>query len=546
MNLDAYGVLIARAGFPFGTSIFGILLTLVLVLVTLSLLIKIAKAGVRRGGFIPFVLVIIFSIWMYSALSEVRRSSKRETHTAVALRQSSAGMIQSDQLFLTLRDADKLPEEVSGVDLALTLKQLAHNMALSDMGKREKKRPDWLSLPVKRMDEGTVRLSDVVRSREVRRHHEGQHQEDIIDLKVDGRDADRDFFRETANALQERIAKEETPTLALEISDRHLRIRVTHDDEVPAPVDRPIDLAGEDYERAQEDAAKAIEEALSEADLDFQDVEDIISTALNGIYEGLAEAKRAHAKGGNQEKNETPPDDAVVVAEEVELDAPAEIEEETDLKTVETAEKQEVEESTESPAKPTEVASVSTSTPMILAEQRAANNPRPYAPQGLSERGDYHLTIHAGPHKNLDDCEAELAEKRQVALAAYAQKLLGPDASERLDFERFIYLNEIPESPETEITEDPQFGQMYNIHSELTFDRNIQQQLRSEYHDAVIGNRLKVTGVASASVLLLLSAVFGYLKLDNASRGYYRGRLMAGALGVSFVVAVVAALALGN
>lgn len=545
MNLDAYDVLIARAAVPFGTSIFGILLTLVLVLVTLSLLVKITKAGFRRGGFIPFVLVIIFSVWLYSALSEVRRSSKRETQTAVALSQSRPGMIQSDQLFLTLRDEEDIPKEVSGVDLALTLKQLAHNMALSDMGKREKKRPDWLSLPVKRTDGGTIRLADVVRSREVRRRHEGQQQEDIIDLKVDSRDAERDFFRETANALQERIAQEETPTLALEISDRHLRIRVTHDDDVPTPVDRPIDLAGEDYERAQEDAATAIEEALSEADLDFEDVEGIISTALNGIYEGLAEAKRAHAKGDDREKKEAPSGDAVVVAEEMESDAPAEIEEETDLEAVETVEKQEVEESTESPAKPTEVASVSTST-QILAEQRAANNPRPYAPQGLSERGDYHLTIHAGPHKNLDDCEAELAEKRQAALAAYAEKLLGPDASERLDFERFIFLNEIPESPQTETTEDPQFGQMYNIHSELTFDRNIQQQLRSEYHDAVIGNRLKVTGVASASVLLLLSAVFGYLKLDNASRGYYRGRLLAGALGVSFVVAVFAAIALAS
>lgn len=537
MNIDAYGVLIARGGFPLGTSVVGILLTVVLLLVSICLVAKVSKAVFRRGGFIPFVLVVIFSIWMYSALSAVHRQSKREDKTAIVSSQVRPGMVQSDQIFLTLRSAKDIPEEVSGVDLALTLKQLAHNMALSDMDHRDKKRPAWLSLPVKRTDGGTILLGDVVRSREVRRHHEGRHQEDIIDLKMEGRGADANLFRDTATALQERIAQEETPTLALEVDDRHLRIRVAHDQEYRMPVERPLELAGEDYEQAQEEAAEAIEEALSEADLDFEDVEEIISSAINGIYEGLAEAKRAHAKTTDQDK---PEHDEEVAEHEVVVEQPTEIEEEE----ADTSEKQEVAENEGSTVESTEVASVTTGIPMpteILASQQTA-----HPPQGLSDQGDYHLTIHAGPHKNFTDCEAELDEKRQLALAEYADKLLGSDASERLDLEQFIFEHKIPENLRTEMTEDPQFGQMYNIYSDLTFDRNIQRELRSEYHDAVIGDRLKVTGVASASVLLLLSAVFGYLKLDNASRGYYRGRLLTGAIGIAFLVAVVAALAIGS
>ncbi len=539
MNTDAYGMLIARAAFPFGTSIFGILLTIVLVLVTLSLLVKITKACFRRGGFIPFVLVIIFSVWMYSALSEAHKQSKREGKTSVVSSQVRPGMVQSDQILLTLRGAKDIPDAVSGVDLALTLKQLAHNLALTDM---DQKRPAWLSLPVKRTDEGTIRLGDVVRSREVRRHHEGRHQEDIIDLTMEGRGADANLFRETAAALQERVAQEETPTLALEINDQRLRIRVAHDQEYPAPVERPIELASQEYEQAQENAAEAIEEALSEADLDFEDVEEIISSAINGIYEGLAEAKRAHAKTTDQDKSEP---DEEVAEHEVVVEQPSEIEEEE----ADTSEKQEVAENEDATVESTEVASVSTGIPMStesLASQQPAVTFRPHPPQGLSEQGDYHVTIHAGPHKNLSDCNAELDEKRLAALGDYADKLLGSDASERLDLEQFLFIYKIPENPRTEMTEDPQFGQMYNIHSDLSFDRSIQQHLRSEYHDAVIGDRLKVTGVASASVLLLLSAVFGYLKLDNASRGYYRGRLIAGVVGFSFIVAVAAALAIGG
>ena len=33
------------------------------------------------------------------------------------------------------------------------------------------------------------------------------------------------------------------------------------------------------------------------------------------------------------------------------------------------------------------------------------------------------------------------------------------------------------------------------------------------------------TGLVSGAMLLLLTSVFGYFRLDNATRGYYTGRL---------------------
>jgi len=38
-------------------------------------------------------------------------------------------------------------------------------------------------------------------------------------------------------------------------------------------------------------------------------------------------------------------------------------------------------------------------------------------------------------------------------------------------------------------------------------------------------SRLAQTGLLSGGVLLLLGSIFGYFRLDNATRGYYTGRL---------------------
>ena len=63
------------------------------------------------------------------------------------------------------------------------------------------------------------------------------------------------------------------------------------------------------------------------------------------------------------------------------------------------------------------------------------------------------------------------------------------------------------------------------------------------HQQALVAERLKYTAVATGGLFGLLATVFGYLKLDTLTRGYYTGRLrMAAAM---TILALVAGLLFG-
>ncbi len=555
MNIGTLGTLIAFMRVSGLRDLVAMLALMLLVVLVLALAMKISCVLFRRCGFIGLLLILggfvalpllLFANFgvMIGIMSRHHSRASSNGHTVPVAVQSSRGLVQSDLVVLTLRRGKELPRDVSGVDLALTLKQLAHDMALTDSSKQQGQNP--LPMLVKRTDDETVTLGDLVSLRRVRRHHQGTRDEGVIELR--SRDATTlELFSETATALAERIDRETEPTVILEVDDRVLRLRIARGNAKP-PVSPWLGLEAEfaedEFETVREEAMEAMSEALSEAELDLEDVDEIISTALNGAFEGLAHAKRAKArlKKHIDQKEDTPAEDKPQQPDGEQEESSTEKEEET----LATDDGSGDDEATQTETASTE--SDAASLPVDATESFDTATSSEIGPEsfsvtpGLTEQGAYHVTVHAGPHTNLSDCEAELAEKRHAALIDYAKKLLGTDAEERIDFDRFEFQYMIHERRLTDTIDHPEYGPMYNLYAELTFDRQIQQQLRSEYHDSVVGDRLKFTGVASGSILLMLSAVFGYLKLDTLTRGYYRGRLgmMAGALIVAAVAAVVA------
>ncbi len=61
----------------------------------------------------------------------------------------------------------------------------------------------------------------------------------------------------------------------------------------------------------------------------------------------------------------------------------------------------------------------------------------------------------------------------------------------------------------------------------------------------VVEDRLWLTGGVVALIFTLLGTVFGYLKIDTATRGYYSGWLKLAAVGIVGAV-VVAAVCLAD
>ncbi|MBC7852014.1 MAG: hypothetical protein IAF94_01120 [Pirellulaceae bacterium] len=68
-------------------------------------------------------------------------------------------------------------------------------------------------------------------------------------------------------------------------------------------------------------------------------------------------------------------------------------------------------------------------------------------------------------------------------------------------------------------------GPMHQVHALLQFGPEFRQEVTHKWTDLTAYYRLLQTGLIAAGALLFLGTVFSYFRLDNATRGYYTGRL---------------------
>jgi hypothetical protein len=86
-------------------------------------------------------------------------------------------------------------------------------------------------------------------------------------------------------------------------------------------------------------------------------------------------------------------------------------------------------------------------------------------------------------------------------------------------------------------------GWMHENFALLEFGPEFRNELDRRWTRIKATSRLTQTGLISGSVLLLIGTVFGYFRLDHATRGYYTGRLQmmtaAGVVAVGVAAAVL-------
>ncbi len=69
------------------------------------------------------------------------------------------------------------------------------------------------------------------------------------------------------------------------------------------------------------------------------------------------------------------------------------------------------------------------------------------------------------------------------------------------------------------------FAPMHESFALLEFDKSFRDELSQRWDGVRSTSRLTQLGLFAGAGLLLLASVFGYFRLDNATRGYYTGRL---------------------
>jgi hypothetical protein len=162
-------------------------------------------------------------------------------------------------------------------------------------------------------------------------------------------------------------------------------------------------------------------------------------------------------------------------------------------------------------------------------------------------RGKIHtIPVASGPYANDKDAKQALNEALVKAANKYIADELGSELAPtfiRFD-SRTLLKDYVKEENRYHDTARYSVGFMHEHFALLEFDTKFRNELDRRWDKVRAGKRLAQTGLVSGAALLLLASVFGYFRLDNATRGYYTGRLQfmtaAAILAVVGVAAVVA------
>ncbi|MGA2031154.1 MAG: hypothetical protein ABSG68_02760 [Thermoguttaceae bacterium] len=170
--------------------------------------------------------------------------------------------------------------------------------------------------------------------------------------------------------------------------------------------------------------------------------------------------------------------------------------------------------------------------PSLAAEAPENSSPRP-RPAWVDARpgrvGDaYQMTTVVGPYSTRLECDQELPNYVQAALAGYTEICLGSEAASRVQLPWEELAPVVKD--QWEETVQVSIGPMVQLHVLLDFDRNMQQRVKDQWRQVVVQRRLVYAGVGLAGVLALLALLYGGLRIDHATRGARRSRLAAAAV----------------
>lgn len=185
------------------------------------------------------------------------------------------------------------------------------------------------------------------------------------------------------------------------------------------------------------------------------------------------------------------------------------------------------------------------------APESAAGRPG-WVDQPAERVGDvYQMKLTAGPWKELADCHRELEAKLRVAVEHRIQQLAGSQTRiphvrvptlEKMGLGIDYVLRDLCTEEYIETHKSQSFEDMKNVHVLLEFTRESDARLLRHWQDYQRQQRVFAVALGAGGVLGVLSLIYGLLRLDTWTRGYYTKRLLLGvpAAIIAFVLFLMA------
>jgi len=143
-------------------------------------------------------------------------------------------------------------------------------------------------------------------------------------------------------------------------------------------------------------------------------------------------------------------------------------------------------------------------------------------------RGKVHkIPVSSGPYATDAQAKRALDEALVKATSEYIADQLGSElAPQLLRYDaRTIKQRFVKDENKYHDVARYSVGWMHENFALLEFGPEFRSELDRRWTKVRATSRLAQTGLVSGGALLLLASIFGYFRLDNATRGYYTGRL---------------------
>jgi hypothetical protein len=154
------------------------------------------------------------------------------------------------------------------------------------------------------------------------------------------------------------------------------------------------------------------------------------------------------------------------------------------------------------------------------------------APQSLesaSPAGVFRTTLHSKPKSTMLGCHESLDEQLHELVAEYADRFVERGAGEKLVDLDVVWDHVARRAVKETYSEVKDYGgvieNMLHLHARVEFDADDAAFLKRAWRESVQERRLWTLAAVVGLVLAVVGTIFGYLKTDTATRGYYSGRL---------------------
>jgi hypothetical protein len=159
---------------------------------------------------------------------------------------------------------------------------------------------------------------------------------------------------------------------------------------------------------------------------------------------------------------------------------------------------------------------------------------RPEIPAGRPEwisrnimvGAEHAIAVTSGPWATEAEADRELNNVIKAKTDEYIAEQLGSMlAPQLIRYDAVAIKRELIHQPIYREQGSFSVGPMHQAHALIEFGPDFRKKITDKWVDLTAYYRLMQTGLIAGGALLFLGTIFSYFRLDNATRGYYTGRL---------------------